>query len=149
MTLRIEKHAKVSSGGVMPESTRARAAQAEGDDWGSRIAKLVPAEALGLYGSAAALVTAPPGSTRTISLSVIALIAAGFAIFIRYRSTYDPATKAPQWSAIGISLVSFFLWLLALGTPTSPIGMPADLSFVAPVAALIWGTLLPHLYKGD
>jgi uncharacterized membrane-anchored protein len=144
MTLRIEKPIR---SGVVLESTGG--GTDEGDDWGTRIAKLVPAEALGLYGSAAALVTTPSASVRTNALIVIALIAAGLAVFIRYRSTYDLATRKPQWSAIVISLISFGLWLVALGAPTSPFALPADFAFAGPTAALIWGTLLPYLYRGD
>ena len=147
MTLRIKNQRPAP--GVVPESTGTPSVADQGDDWGTRIAKLVPAEALGLYGSAAALVTPPSPSVRTTALIVIALIAAALAVFIRYRSTLDPKTGTPQWSAIIISLISFVLWLVALGPPASPITLPAGLGFIGPVAELIWGTALPYLYRGE
>ncbi len=118
-----------------------------GDDWGTRVAKLIPAEALGLYGAAVALVPADTPS-RDAGLWLIALVCAGLLILIRYRSARDPSTGKPQMVAILISLISFFIWLLALGAPVSPIRLPADLTFFGPLAALLWGTVVPYIYKG-
>lgn len=119
----------------------------EGDDWGTRIAKLIPAEALGLYGSAVALVPIA-SSARGTALWIIVAVCCVLTILIRYRATLDPTTHQPQWPAIGIAIVSFLIWLLALGVPTSPIALPADLTFAGPLAALLWGTMVPYLYRG-
>lgn len=118
-----------------------------GDDWGTRIAKLIPAEALGLYGTAVAMVPRE-SEARTMALWVIVLVACVILLMIRYRSAKDPATGKPQVAAIVIALVSFFVWLVALGPPTSPIGLPDDLAFAGPLGALLWGTLVPYLYRG-
>jgi hypothetical protein len=118
-----------------------------GDEWGTRIAKLIPAEALGLYGSAVALVPVA-SSARVGALWVIVLVCCLLTLLIRYRATLDPTTRTPQWPAITISIVSFLLWLVALGAPTSPIALPADLTFAGPLAALLWGTAIPYIYKG-
>lgn len=138
MSLRIEKpsiHEGVGGG--------------DGDDWGSRIAKLIPAEALGLYGSAVALVSTPSAQARTNALWVIFAVCCVLTILIRYRATLDPTTKRPAWTAIMIALVSFILWLTALGPPTSPIALPASYAFAGPLAALLWGTVVPYIYKGE
>jgi hypothetical protein len=119
----------------------------EGDEWGTRIAKLIPAEALGLYGSAVALIPAA-SSARVGALWVVVLVCCGLTTLLRYRATLDPATRKPQWAAIAISIVSFILWLVALGGPTSPIMLPPDLSFAGPLAALLWGTIVPYIYRG-
>ncbi|KQU55849.1 hypothetical protein ASG67_06985 [Sphingomonas sp. Leaf339] len=153
MTLRIEKPVVIEQKGVVlegvPGATAAPAMAVAGDDWGTRIAKLVPAEALGLYGSAVALVQTPSASVRVGALWVIVAICAVLTIFIRYRSTLDPATGRPQWPAIAISLVSFILWLTAIGAPTSPIALPEGLAFAGPLAALLWGAVLPYIYRGE
>lgn len=119
-----------------------------GDDWGTRVAKLVPAEALGLYGSAVALVPTE-SSFRSAGLWVIAGVACVLLLLIRTRSARDPATNKPQMAAIIISLVSFVIWLLAVGAPTSPIELPKDLNFAGPLAALLWGTMVPYFYRGQ
>lgn len=120
-----------------------------GDNWGARIAKLIPAEALGLYGSAVALVSTPSASARTNALWVIFAVCCALTLLIRYRATLDPTTKRPDWTAIGIALISFILWLTALGPPTSPIALPPSYAFAGPLAALLWGTVVPYLYRGE
>lgn len=139
MSLRINKPSileSVPGGGGSP------------DDWGSRIAKLIPAEALGLYGTAVGLVTTPDATARTTALWIIIAVCLAITIIIRYRATLDPTTKKPQTVAIAISVISFLLWLTALGAPASPIVLPAALAFAGPLAALLWGTFVPYIYKG-
>lgn len=118
------------------------------DDWGTKIGKLIPAEALGLYGSAAALVPAT-SKQHDMALWTVVAVACLILVIIRYRSARDPITKRVQIGAILISLVSFFLWLLAIGKPTSPFGLSQDLAFVGPLAALLWGTAVPYVYNGQ
>ena len=132
---------------VLPEGDEESPA-GEGDEWGTRIAKLIPAEALGLYGSAVALVPATAASRGAI-LWVIVAICCLLTIIIRYRATRDATTREPQILAIGIAVVSFVIWLTALGAPVSPIMLPKDLAFVGPLAALLWGTMVPYLYTGQ
>lgn len=129
---------------------------ADGDEWSTRIAKLVPAEALGLYGSAVALVPATPH--RIAALWVIVVVCAGLAGIVRYRATRDPLTGKPQVAAIAIALISFLIWLVALGGTASadagslaisPILLPAGLGFAGSLAALLWGTMVPYFYLGD
>ena len=119
-----------------------------GDDWGARIAKLIPAEALGLYGSAVALVSTSSPSARLNALWVIVAACCLLTTIIRYRGTVDPVTKRPDWAAIGIAIVSFLLWLTAVGKPTSPIALPDNYLFAGPLAALLWGAVVPYIYKG-
>lgn len=124
-----------------------------GDEWSTRIAKLIPAEALGLYGSAVALV--PDTPYRTAALWVIVAVCVALTAIVRYRATRDPLTGKPQITAIGIALVSFLIWLAALGgtasgaMTVSPIVLPAGLGFAGSLAALLWGTMVPYFYEGD
>ncbi len=127
-----------------------------GDGWSTRIAKLIPAEALGLYGSAVALV--PDTPYRTAALWTIVTVCGLLAAVVRHRATRDPMTGRPQIAAIGIALVSFLIWLAALGGTAStgpgslaisPITLPAGLGFAGSLAALLWGTMVPYFYMGD
>ena len=125
------------------------------DDWSERIVKLIPAEALGLYGTAVSLVHETP--YRIHALWVIVVICIALVVIIRSRSTSHPTTGKPQYVAVGIAVVSFLLWLVALGTstgtdanalPISPFQLPVGLEFVGPLAALLWGTIVPYVYTG-
>jgi hypothetical protein len=119
-----------------------------GDDWGTRIAKLIPAEALGLYGSAVAMV--PTGArARPAALWLIIAVSCVLLLLIRYRSARDPQTSKVQVAAIVISLVSFFVWLLALGKPTAPFGFEPELAFLGPLIAFLWGTMVPYFYRAE
>ena len=69
-----------------------RSANNDPDGWPSRLAKLIPAEALSLYGAGQALV--PRG--RTEDLVLLAVVSVVFAAALRYVATKDPATKRPQ-----------------------------------------------------
>ena len=117
-----------------------------GDDWGTRIAKLIPAEALGLYGSAVAMVPGDAGTRRHTALWLIVIVACILLLIVRFRSARDPVTNQPQYLAIFISACSFFIWLFAVGDPTSPFGPPKDMEFIGPLAAFLWGTMVPYVY---
>lgn len=122
-----------------------------GDDWGTRLAKLIPAEALGLYGSVTALVPKIsdqfPASSRTVTLWVLALVCILFSAVIRWKATAEGGK--PQIPAIAIAIISFLIWLLALGAPNSPIVLPDGYTFVGPVVALLWATIASYFYHGD
>lgn len=125
------------------------------DDWGTRLVKLIPSEALGLYSAAVGMIkqTDPKreGFNANTALIIAMLASIILLILIRYRATQDPATGKPQFRAVGIALVSFFVWLAALaatGEGLSPLsGMPGVV--YAPLIALIWVIFVPFIYKGD
>jgi hypothetical protein len=132
---------------VLPEGAEENPPE-QGDEWGTRIAKLIPAEALGLYGSAVALVPATAASRGAILWMIVAVCCL-LTVIIRYRATRDATTREPQMMAVGIAVVSFIIWLAALGAPVSPIVLPKDLAFTGPLVALLWGTMVPYFYIGD
>lgn len=128
-----------------------RAADGDGDGWAARLAKLIPAEALGLYGVASSQVPAAgtefDAQARAVTLWIVVLICLGFSAVIRLRATADGG--GPQWAAVAISVVSFLVWLVALGPPGSPVQLPAGFTFAGPLAAIIWATLVSYFYRGD
>jgi hypothetical protein len=113
------------------------------DHWGSRLAKLIPAEALGLYGVGQALI--PKG--RTDGLWVLAGGCLIVSAWLRWVATRDDDGQ-PQLLAVGIALVSFTLWVAALKPPTGPIDLGANAVYI-PLAAMVWAIVMPSLYKGD
>lgn len=138
MSLRIrnpEKHA--TGAGAALDVAPARPA----DDWSSRLAKLIPAEAMALYGAGIPLAK---GVAPLWILAIAALFVAGAVRFIATKS----ATGTPQWPAIGIALVSFTLWLFALPQGATPFDK-VSLSASAGLLALIWTSVVPIFYKGD
>jgi hypothetical protein len=115
----------------------------EPDGWASRLAKLIPAEALGLYGAGQAIVP----KTHPGGLWILAVASLFLAGAVRWIATRDQNGR-PQLAAVGIALVSFVLWVAALKPPTGPLDL-GDNAFYASLAALIWATALPVFYKGD
>ena len=120
------------------------------DGWATRLAKLIPAESLGLYGATAGLLPAMEDkqTIRLVCLIVIAVICLVFSIVIRWKST-AAATGSPQVLAIIISAVSFLIWLATLGAPNSPFPIPSDFTFIPSVIALLWTTIVAFFYRGD
>ena len=112
------------------------------DGWPSRLAKLIPAEALGLYGSGQSVIPAT-SHYGTWILGAVCLLLSGV---IRYLATRD-ANGNPQWVAIGIAIVSFILWVLALKPPAGPVDLGAH-AYYATLATIIWASVLPIFYKG-
>lgn len=125
-------------------ATRSRSATDDGGDgYGARIAKLIPAEALGLYGAGQAIVPVDRADGRI----VLAVASVVLTAVIRYQATKDEAGN-PQWKAIGVAVVSFILWVLTLRQPVGIVDLGAD-GFYVTLAALIWGVAVPYFYKGN
>lgn len=120
------------------------------DGWATRLAKLIPAEALGLYGAATGILPPMPDNTtlRLVFLIIIAVACLAMSIVIRYKST-SLATGSPQIWAIVISSVSFVIWLMSLGIPNSPIPIPQELAFIPTIIAVLWTTAIGVFYRGD
>jgi len=147
MTLRVNSE-PTSSTATQPSGAAAAAggtptASGGGDGWPSRLAKLIPAEALGLYGAGTAIV--PTGNKS--GLWVLAAASLLVAAAVRFFATRDD-TGRPQWAAIAIAMVSFALWVTALAPEAGPIDLGAN-AFYAALAALIWATVVPIFYTGS
>jgi hypothetical protein len=126
-----------------PMAFRGAPGSADADSWASRLAKLIPAEALGLYGAGQAIVP----KDRPEGLWVLAAASLLLAGSIRWIATRDDDGR-PQYRAVAIALFSFVLWVAALKPPTGPLDLGEN-AFYASLAALIWATTLPVFYKGD
>ncbi|MEM7120576.1 MAG: hypothetical protein AAF563_04815 [Pseudomonadota bacterium] len=139
------------------------------DGWSSRIAKLVPAEALGLYGTGLAVLgrskenettdtlaantagevflslAGDPPLTGLLILFVACLV---ICVVVRYRATQDPVSKKPQWAAVIVAAVSFIIWVVVLEPPAGPVSL-GEYSYLGALVAVIWGAGVPLFYKGD
>jgi hypothetical protein len=122
------------------------------DGWATRLAKLVPAEALGVYGAAAGVVPAVSNEftegSRLLYLQVIAAVCLAFCAAIRLKATQAQGGK-PQIAAVAISLVSFAIWLAALGPAGSPFPLPKAMVAAPAVAAVLWAGIVSYFYRGD
>jgi hypothetical protein len=114
-----------------------------GDGYSTRIAKLIPAEALGLYGAGQAIIPVEHVDGRI----VLALASGVLTAVIRYQATKDEAGN-PQWKAIIVAIISFILWVLTLRPPVGIVDLE-DNGFYVTLAALIWGVFVPYIYKGS
>ncbi len=102
-----------------------------------RLAKLIPAEALGLYGAATGILPPMPDNTtlRLVFLIIIAVICLAILDRRSLQEHLCVATGSPQIWAIIISSVSFVIWLMSLGIPNSPIPIPQELAFIPTIIA--------------
>ena len=154
MTLRV----KAAPSGSRAESGTAGSGAAEdGDSWASRIAKLIPAEALGFYGAAAAFLQTGGGDGTdggtgggtgdTTQLWFVAALTVVLIVMVRWVATKGADGK-PQVPAIAIAVASFVVWLAAIGQPLSPIDL-GGYAKLATVFAMFWGIAVPLIYRGD
>lgn len=127
----------------LPAEKRTNETRAVGDDWSSRLVKLLPAEALSLYGTGQAMI--PDGKRE--ALFILAVFCILFTGLLRYNATREKDGHA-QYGAIAIAIFSFVLWLLTLPSPAGPVDLGSH-RYIAALAALTWTTILPTLYKGD
>lgn len=118
------------------------------DGWASRLAKLIPAEALGTYAAVVALIPASvSGTVRLIGLIVVALACIAILVVVRVKSTSKGGVK-PQVLAIVISAISFVIWTATLGA-NSPIPLPEAAAWVPTALAALWVAGVGVFYRGD
>lgn len=124
--------------------------QTRPDNWEERVVKLVPAEAMTLYGTGTILVQ--DGDTFSYPLAAVLIAACIFiAGTVRFRATKDPQTSRPQWTAMLIAITSFVLWVLSVTPELNPIPNDAYPSAekTLPLVTLIWAAITPLIYKGS
>lgn len=115
------------------------------DGWLTRLAKLIPAEALAFYGTICGMIPAGQ-SHRQSYLVVLTVITLLFTISVRIWVTTYPNGR-PQWSLVAISAISFLLWACALPAGSSPLDLPPNEQFIVPIISFIWVTLISTFYK--
>lgn len=124
-------------------TSQAIPAEEPGDTWATRLAKLIPGEALALYGAGQTIVPDDqPSGLWILAAGCLLLIG-----ILRWKATQAPR-RQPQITAILIAMISFVLWILALQPPAGPVDL-GDKAWLIALAALLWATIVPLVYKGD
>jgi len=148
MSLRIQPRSR-SMAAVSGPTTSIRAGTANaappadaGDSWLTRLVKMVPAEAIGLYGTAL-----PHVEKGRYGLQAAAVMALVVALVIRYAATNERG-KRPQIVPLVYASISFGLWLSTLPEGQSPISVHEDFLYVPTLLTLAWVMVAPLLYKG-
>jgi hypothetical protein len=123
---------------------------ATADGWATRLAKLIPAEALGVYGAAIGLLPNMDDKVvaRLIILIVITLACLAILIAVRVKSTAQNA-DGPQPIGIIISCIAFLIWIAALGPTSSPFPIPKDFGFIVSLIGMLYVALVGVFYRGD
>lgn len=115
------------------------AGRAEGpvDPWLARLVKLVPAEIVAVY-----LAGRPLAQERYAGgWPVVCLV---MVVIVRAWGTRD--RRGPQWLSVGVSTVSFVLWVYAMGGRFLTYNVDVNL---ASLGVLVWTTLVPLFWRGD
>jgi hypothetical protein len=119
------------------------------DTYFSRLAKLVPGEALGLYITGASLINSSSSGTGNVNmlLWVLALAGVVLAVVVRSKATRDTQGHA-QWGAVMIGVISFALWVASMPEGSRPI-LPQGDTILYVLLSVIWSAFVPVIYKGD
>ena len=150
MTIRVQRQHEIGGRGG-PQGGALRNIQggqqaAKGDNYANRVVKLIPAEALGLFGTGSTLAN-PESKLHETYVLVLAAACLLVTILFRYIATKDVNGK-PQLLAIFFAIVSFCLWFLTMKPPMGLLELE-DASMFVGLAALLWATVVPVFYKGD
>lgn len=122
-----------------PARPPAPGAKPAGDEYFTRLVKLVPSEIVALYLTFKEVAAA--------FLDVWALICLVLLIIVRAWGTQESGVPV-QKVAVVIAAVSFVLWVYATGGHFPWVRMP-DVPGAISVAIGVWTFLIPRFYKGD
>jgi hypothetical protein len=120
--------------------------EVKGDDHLTKLAKLFPAEVLSIYPAGAALLVGAgvPTLWFVIGCALAIILVRGVATMP--RNSVGPAQK---W-AVTVSVVSFFLWILAIGDlQLWWVETKAQSQAIAGAFAALWTWVTPAFVKGD
>jgi hypothetical protein len=109
-----------------------------GDEYLGRLTKLIPSEALAVY------LTGREHARDW--LGWWAAICALLVIALRGWGTTEKG-RGPQWPAVAIALISFVIWVYAMGDYL--LGWKIAVAGLASNAVLVWVVIAPILYKGS
>ena len=104
----------------------------------ARLVLLVPAEVISLY---VAMKPAAENFLPTFGLACLLLV-----ILVRMKATW--ADGGPEWGSVGISAVSFGLWIYSTGGNLPWLPAPTDAGVIA-VAIAVWTFVVPFFYQGE
>ena len=109
----------------------------------SRLLKMIPAEVISLYLVGSGVIPAEAG----IVLVVWSVICLAGVLIVRAWGTADPQRNLPtDWTHVGISEVSFVVWLYSLGGPFAAYGL--HIPYLGSLLVLAWTFFVPLFYKG-
>jgi len=109
-----------------------------------RLVKLIPCEVVGLYLVGNGMI---PAETKiaTVIWSIVCLL---LVVLVRSQATGDKANNiSPQWAAVGISSISFVIWVYNMPGPFQAYNLA--IPFVGSLAVLVWTFVVPYFYKGS
>jgi hypothetical protein len=127
-----------------------------------RLVKLIPTEIIGLYlGGKAAIQTryidfhspGPDGLTPSTlgpneNVAWVGWTAICFFALLSVRAWATKEDERPQWGSVGISAVSFLIWVYAFGDVFDLVLGIWD-PLPATLLVLVWTFAIPVFYKGD
>jgi hypothetical protein len=124
-----------------------------GDSYLSRLVKMIPAEALALYGAGVGIIGRPAvdavDTSKAELLAGWSVVCAIAVVVLRWKATTDALNPKPQIPSIVIALISFVIWLYAVGGPFEALGWSVGPKEVGSLAILAWTFFVPIFYKGD
>lgn len=111
-----------------------------------RLVRLIPAEVLSVYLTLYGIFVVPPPSQLLQWLPVLGIV---LVILVRAWGSRDTTGNwsTVQWLGVGISAVSFLIWILVSGH--SIVGFVLPDMRIGSALMVLWVFLLPYLYKGD
>jgi hypothetical protein len=108
-----------------------------------RLMKLIPAEVVGLYLIGSGFIP-PEKREATVLWTVVCLIAV---VVVKSYGTADPTKhEPPDWIHVGISCVSFIIWVYTIGGPFAAYRLAVP--WVGSLLVLAWTFFIPRLYHG-
>lgn len=79
-------------------------------------------------------------------LPAFGLVCLLLVILVRVKATWEDGR--PEWGSVGISAVSFGLWVYSTGGSLPGLPAPADAGMIA-VAIAVWTFVIPFFYQGE
>jgi hypothetical protein len=128
---RVNKPSAVAADGSAPAPP--------GDEWLTRLVKLVPAEVIAVYLAGIELAKTWPGIWTLVCLLLV--------ILVRTVGTKQ-SNKPIQWIAVVVAAISYVIWVYATGGYLLSWRLPPG-SGIASLAVLLWTFVVPYIYKGD
>ena len=108
------------------------------DIYMERLVKLIPSEVIGIF-------LAGKGYADTW-LGIWSVICLALVLVSRIWGTHESG-KSIQWLGVGVSFVSFAIWIYAIGATILNFRLPDQ--GIAYIAILVWTFIVPYFYKGN
>ncbi len=108
-----------------------------------RLMKMIPGEVIGLYLVGNGFIP----STQNVVLAVWAVVCLAGVVAVKALGTADSANGLPpDWIHVGISSVSFVIWVYTMGGPFAAWGLWVP--YIGSLMVLAWTFFVPLFYKG-